>query len=147
MGYILGKEATCSQISENTILPNYSYSPQEYWSGLPFPPWGDLLDPGVKPNRHISPRTIFTCTHSLLLSNPFCSWAKTVMRHTHTLCTLLTLSLHVGQTLILHFVINIFVNLLSFCRMYTEAEFTQSVCLIPSASGEYSNFWKYFKSS
>ena len=24
-------------------------SRQEYWSGLPFPPPGDLLDPGIKP--------------------------------------------------------------------------------------------------
>ena len=25
------------------------FSRQEYWSGLPFPPPGDLLDPGVEP--------------------------------------------------------------------------------------------------
>ena len=25
------------------------FSPQEYWSGLPFPPPGDLPDPGMKP--------------------------------------------------------------------------------------------------
>ena len=25
------------------------FSRQEYWSGLPFPPPGDLLDPGIKP--------------------------------------------------------------------------------------------------
>jgi len=25
------------------------FSRQEYWSGLPFPPSGDLLDPGIKP--------------------------------------------------------------------------------------------------
>ena len=24
------------------------FSRQEYWSGLPFPPPGDLLDPGIK---------------------------------------------------------------------------------------------------
>ena len=24
-------------------------SRQEYWSGLPFPPPGDLLDPGIEP--------------------------------------------------------------------------------------------------
>ena len=28
---------------------------QEYCSGLPFPPPGDLLDPGVKPMSHVSP--------------------------------------------------------------------------------------------
>ena len=25
------------------------FSKQEYWSGLPFPPPGDLPDPGIKP--------------------------------------------------------------------------------------------------
>ena len=25
------------------------FSRQEYWSGLPFPPLGDLPDPGIKP--------------------------------------------------------------------------------------------------
>ena len=25
------------------------FSRQKYWSGLPFPPSGDLLDPGIKP--------------------------------------------------------------------------------------------------
>ena len=25
------------------------FSRQEYWSGLPFPPQADLLDPGIKP--------------------------------------------------------------------------------------------------
>ena len=28
---------------------------QEYCSGLPFPPPGDLLDPGIKPMSHVSP--------------------------------------------------------------------------------------------
>ena len=26
------------------------FSRQEYWSGLPFPPPGDLSDPGIEPN-------------------------------------------------------------------------------------------------
>ena len=30
-------------------------SRQEYWSGLPFPPPGDLLDPGIKPASLLSP--------------------------------------------------------------------------------------------
>ena len=29
-------------------------SRQEYWSGLPFPPPGDLPDPGMNPHLHIS---------------------------------------------------------------------------------------------
>ena len=28
---------------------------QEYWSGLPFPPPGDLPDPGIKPKSPASP--------------------------------------------------------------------------------------------
>ena len=28
---------------------------QEYWSGLPFPPSGDLTDPGIKPTSSASP--------------------------------------------------------------------------------------------
>ena len=28
---------------------------QEYWSGLPYPPPGDLPDPGIKPTSLMSP--------------------------------------------------------------------------------------------
>ena len=28
---------------------------QEYWSGFPFPPPGDLPDPGIKPTSLVSP--------------------------------------------------------------------------------------------
>ena len=28
---------------------------QEYWSGIPFPPPGDLPDPGMEPRSHASP--------------------------------------------------------------------------------------------
>ena len=30
-------------------------SRQEYWSGLPFPTPGDLLDPGIEPMSLVSP--------------------------------------------------------------------------------------------
>ena len=30
------------------------FSRQEYWSGLPFPPPGDLLDPGIEPVSSVS---------------------------------------------------------------------------------------------
>ena len=33
------------------------FSRQEYWSGLPFPPPGDLPDPGIKSNKQDSPMT------------------------------------------------------------------------------------------
>ena len=31
------------------------FSRQEYWSGLPWPPPGDLPDPGIKPASLVSP--------------------------------------------------------------------------------------------
>ena len=31
------------------------FSRQEYWNGLPFPPPGDLPDPGIKPISPVSP--------------------------------------------------------------------------------------------
>ena len=31
------------------------FSRQEYWSGLPFPPPGELLDPGIEPVSSVSP--------------------------------------------------------------------------------------------
>ena len=31
------------------------FSRQEYWSGLPFPPPGDIPDPGIKPVSFASP--------------------------------------------------------------------------------------------
>ena len=31
------------------VPPSIGFSRQEYWSGLPFPSPGDLLDPGIKP--------------------------------------------------------------------------------------------------
>ena len=31
------------------------FSRQEYWSGLPFPPLGDLPNPGIKPISPVSP--------------------------------------------------------------------------------------------
>ena len=31
------------------------FSRQEHWSGLPFPPPGDLPNPGIEPMSHVSP--------------------------------------------------------------------------------------------
>ena len=31
------------------VLLSMGFSSQEYWIGLPFPPPGDLPDPGIKP--------------------------------------------------------------------------------------------------
>ena len=35
--------------------PSMGFSRQEYWSGLPFPSPGDLLDAGIKPASLASP--------------------------------------------------------------------------------------------
>ena len=34
------------------------FSSQEYWNGLPFPPSGDLPDPGIKPTSPVSPTLV-----------------------------------------------------------------------------------------
>ena len=36
------------------------FSQQEYWSGLPFPPPGDLPDPGIKPRSPVLASGFFT---------------------------------------------------------------------------------------
>ena len=35
--------------------PFIGLSQQEYWSGLPFPPPGDLPDPGIEPMSPVAP--------------------------------------------------------------------------------------------
>ena len=37
------------------VLLSTVFSRQEYWSGLPCPPPGDLLDPGIEPASFMSP--------------------------------------------------------------------------------------------
>ena len=34
------------------------FSRQEYWSVLPFPPTGDLPDPGIEPTSPVSPALV-----------------------------------------------------------------------------------------
>ena len=36
--------------------PVHRFSKQEYWNGLPYPPPGDLPDPGIKPVSLMSPK-------------------------------------------------------------------------------------------
>ena len=38
-----------------TVAPSMEFSRQEYWSLLPFPPPGDLPNPGIKPASPESP--------------------------------------------------------------------------------------------
>ena len=44
---------------------------REYWSGLPFLPLGDILDPGIEPASPVSPALageFFTTTHFIFYS-------------------------------------------------------------------------------
>ena len=40
------------------VTPSMEFSRQEYWSGLPFPPPGDLLKPGTEPMFLASPAMV-----------------------------------------------------------------------------------------
>ena len=45
----------CSLPGSSVLGESIGFSRQEYWSGLPFPSPGDLLDPGIKPRSPVSP--------------------------------------------------------------------------------------------
>ena len=46
--------ATPWTVAHGALL-SVGFSRQEYWSGLPFPPPGDLPDPGIEPTSLVSP--------------------------------------------------------------------------------------------
>ena len=55
---------SCSVVSDSFAIPwivahqdhlSKGFSRQEYWSGLPFPPPGELPDPGIEPTSPTSP--------------------------------------------------------------------------------------------
>ena len=49
----------CSVASVMSDSPlSMGFSRQEYWSGLPCPPPGDLLDPGIEPVSLMSPALV-----------------------------------------------------------------------------------------
>ena len=69
------------------------YSRQEYWSGLPFSPPGDLLDPGIEPTFSVSPAVagrFFTTEPHLItiLSQLSSSVFSYLSAFTHTICSL-----------------------------------------------------------
>ena len=45
--------ATLCTVARQALL-SMEFSGQEYWSGLPFPPLGDLPDPGIQPTSRAS---------------------------------------------------------------------------------------------
>ena len=46
------------------------FSRQEYWSGLPFPPPGDLPDPSIEPVSHVSCIGRWILYHQRCLGSP-----------------------------------------------------------------------------
>ena len=46
---VVSDSATIWTVAHQAPL-SVGFSGQEYWSGLPFPPSGDLSDPGIKPS-------------------------------------------------------------------------------------------------
>ena len=45
------------------LPPSMGFSGQEYWSGLPCPPPGDLLNPGIEPVSLMSPALAGRCLY------------------------------------------------------------------------------------
>ena len=54
---------TWEGVSPPENLLSMGFSRQEYWSGLPFPPPGDLLEPGIKPTSSALAGGFFTMSH------------------------------------------------------------------------------------
>ena len=52
------------------------FSRQEYWSGLPCPPLGDLPNPGIEPASLTSPTLAGGCLTSSTKSNFCYRWGK-----------------------------------------------------------------------
>ena len=51
----LGEPVDCVGCDPTDRAPlSMGFFGQEYWRGLPFPPPGDLPDPGIKPASHAS---------------------------------------------------------------------------------------------
>ena len=47
------------------------FSRQEYWSGLPFPPPGDVPDPGIEPGSPALQETFYCLRHQGSQSKSF----------------------------------------------------------------------------
>ena len=42
-------------VARQALVSRLGFSRQEYWGGLPFPPPGDLPNPGIEPTSLASP--------------------------------------------------------------------------------------------
>ena len=72
----------CSVMSNSLLLHeivacqgplSMEFSRQECWSGLPFPPPGDLPDSGIEPSSPVSPALLLD---SLPLHHLKCAWSR-----------------------------------------------------------------------
>ena len=54
--------ATPWTVAHQALL-SMRFSRQEYWSGLPFPPPGDLPDPGIEPGSPAFRQTLYRLSH------------------------------------------------------------------------------------
>ena len=50
-----GSDISCLLMWQEIFSLFMGFSRQEYWSGLPFPPPGDLPDPEIEPRSLLSP--------------------------------------------------------------------------------------------
>ena len=101
-GCMLSQVPLCA--APRTVAPqaplSMGFSRQEHWSGLPFPPPGDLPDPGIEPPSTASPESpalagrCFITGHQgrlrLILSGWYVKWALVGL--TDSLVTSVTLS-------------------------------------------------------
>ena len=58
------------QTAAHQAPPSLGFSRQEYWSGLPFPPPGDLPDPSIEPVSHVSCIGRWILYHQRCLGSP-----------------------------------------------------------------------------
>ena len=65
----MSDSATPWTVTHQALL-SMGFSRQEYWSGLPFPSPGDLLDPAIKLTSPVSPALAAAAAAKLLQSCP-----------------------------------------------------------------------------
>ena len=65
----------CDPTEAHQASPSMEFSRQEYWTGLPFLPLGDLPDPGTEPGLLHCRQTLYQLTHQ---GSPFSRKRKPV---------------------------------------------------------------------
>ena len=73
-------------LQPSKLLLSMGFPRQKYWSRLPFPSTGDLLDPGSEPTSPESPAFAGRFFTTEPLGEPF-NYHTDIIKHTHTLLT------------------------------------------------------------